>query len=493
MKEKTKSKAFGSVFVSPDTATVLQIMPPRSPFFEPKRAQITCLHAEDPTRAMDLKIGSVTIGGSPQLAINALTPSRDSQGIRPEDLHCQNVNWSVFSTVGLARELQMSVYNPNREPVAAFVSLDGFDVHSLDEYDGFARFNKVEEGDGDIVDRKISGNDIELEPFEHGVIRLIPTVSPFFEPKKIRFHGRGCDSGQRVPFTVVNAYCGDRLLYDARSMVDMIDLLLSDSNGLQNFSKTMKALGGSKWLESLVSGLCSDAGLSEWGASMDRELKKIRSQKKKNISGMLSSHISDGQDGWGCISWWPRISTLGMAQEAGILVYNPWPFRIRANATVAGNPSHGHNHEGAEIRSRNMVRLHNNSNAINVIPETVLVQGSDGPEKIRLPRRAPAATDEMISFIGKEFENISMASSEELVIGREVNGGYRRIATLKCYEFYRSGASAEDVANFCMRIMAHDSKDEAPGNYRIMIDSYGKGLAKCIHVEFSSLALGRQS
>lgn len=140
-----------------------------------------------------------------------------------------------------------------------------------------------------------------------------------------------------------------------------------------------------------------------------------------------------------------------------------------------------------------MARLHSDGDAINVIPETVLVQGSDGPEKIQLPHRAPPPTDEMISFIEKEFENISIAGHEELVIGREVNSGYRKIATLKCYEFYRSGASAEDVANFCMRIMAHDSKDEAPGNYRIMIDSYGKGLAKCIHVEFSSLALGWQS
>ena len=44
------------------------------------------------------------------------------------------VNWSVFSTVGLARELQISVFNLNATEIRIFACVWGNAVTSLDCY-----------------------------------------------------------------------------------------------------------------------------------------------------------------------------------------------------------------------------------------------------------------------------------------------------------------------------------------------------------------------
>jgi hypothetical protein len=132
----------GSADINARTAGVVSVVPTVSPFFEPKAVYLFGIDPNAPGTNLRFTVGAVTVGGSPQLAINTLTPGGGGAASPAEllsDVFNRSdepllVNWSVFSTVGLARELQISVFNLNQQDMVIFACIWGNAVTSLDCY-----------------------------------------------------------------------------------------------------------------------------------------------------------------------------------------------------------------------------------------------------------------------------------------------------------------------------------------------------------------------
>lgn len=374
MKNKMR-KAFGTLALNPKQAGVLTVSPPSGPYFDPKRVRIAAFDVEEPNKKVDLKIGAVTCGGSPQLAINCLIPDEGSNGIRPEDL--DYVNWAVFSTVGLARELQISIYNPNQRRVLVFACIEGFPVKSLDCYVGerqssigFAPLHKESKQDQEERERKleewakesaerdkqsrmdaykyqklkeyklkhsgyqsVGSEDIHLGPNEQKVIHIIPTVSAYFEPHLIRFRSRRTDKDEQVPFCVLDAYCGDRLLYGMTNMDELFTYQPVRPRKVDHESPSELISKLSKMVKTL-----ERHGPDGLNAIRDNQHSHIKDYRDTHDDprGMLTTMLVD-DDGWDVLDDWPVFSTTGLGQTFGVVAYNPWPFSIRASVVVAGN------------------------------------------------------------------------------------------------------------------------------------------------------------
>ena len=135
----------GIATIAATTNGVVSIVPTVSPYFEPKAVYLFGIDPAAPGTNLRFTIGAVTVGGSPQLAINTLTPDGGAAGgpvPQPEilsDVFNRSdepllVNWSVFSTVGLARELQVTIFNLNAVEIRIFACIWGNAVSSLDCY-----------------------------------------------------------------------------------------------------------------------------------------------------------------------------------------------------------------------------------------------------------------------------------------------------------------------------------------------------------------------
>lgn len=129
----------GVVDITATTAGTLSIVPTVSPYFEPKAVYLFGIDPNAPGTNFRFTIGAVTVGGSPQLAVNTLTPTGASANELLSDVYNRSdepllVNWSVFSTVGLARELQITVFNLNDSAIRIFACIWGNAVTSLDCY-----------------------------------------------------------------------------------------------------------------------------------------------------------------------------------------------------------------------------------------------------------------------------------------------------------------------------------------------------------------------
>jgi len=158
--------------INPHESGRIMVVPTVSPYFEAKRVYMKTFRHGDHTLTAQtsILIGSATVGGSPQLAINTLSPSlfgpknkriesiiealkstnadkKDLEYLERMALDDRNllgssdfyregqfVNWSVFSTRGLARELMITYLNPNEYPVDFIVEIEGNSVPSLDCY-----------------------------------------------------------------------------------------------------------------------------------------------------------------------------------------------------------------------------------------------------------------------------------------------------------------------------------------------------------------------
>jgi len=132
----------GSNNIAATTAGIVSVVPTVSPYFEPKAVYLFGIDPAAPGTNLRFTVGAVTVGGSPQLAVNTLTPAGGGPGSPAEllsDVFNRSdepllVNWSVFSTVGLARELQISVFNLNAVEIRIFACIWGNAVTSLDCY-----------------------------------------------------------------------------------------------------------------------------------------------------------------------------------------------------------------------------------------------------------------------------------------------------------------------------------------------------------------------
>ena len=131
----------GTVDIAPTTDGVLPILPTVSPYFEPKAIYLFGIDPAAPGTNLRFTIGAVTVGGSPQMAINKTIPTGTGVGGGEllSDVFNRSdepllVNWSVFSTTGLARELNINLFNLNAVTIRVFACVWGNAVSSLDAY-----------------------------------------------------------------------------------------------------------------------------------------------------------------------------------------------------------------------------------------------------------------------------------------------------------------------------------------------------------------------
>ena len=121
---------------------VLTVLPTVSPYFEPKAVYLFGIDPNAPGTNLRFTIGAVTVGGSPQMAINKTIPTGTGVGGGEllSDVFNRSdepllINWSVFSTTGLARELQINLFNLNAATdIQVFACIWGNAVSSLDGY-----------------------------------------------------------------------------------------------------------------------------------------------------------------------------------------------------------------------------------------------------------------------------------------------------------------------------------------------------------------------
>jgi hypothetical protein len=132
----------GTVTIPAATDGVLSVLPTVSPYFEPKAVYLFGIDPNAPGTNLRFTIGAVTVGGSPQMAINKTIPTGTGVGGGEllSDVFNRSdepllINWSVFSTTGLARELQINLFNLNgNTAVQVFACIWGNAVSSLDGY-----------------------------------------------------------------------------------------------------------------------------------------------------------------------------------------------------------------------------------------------------------------------------------------------------------------------------------------------------------------------
>lgn len=124
--------------VAATTAATIPINPVVAPYFEPKAVYGFGIDANAPGTNLRFTIGAVTVGGSPMLAINTLTPGAVGAVMLSDVFNRSDepllVNWSVFSTLGLARELQISVFNLNNTAINIYWVIWGNAVSSMEGY-----------------------------------------------------------------------------------------------------------------------------------------------------------------------------------------------------------------------------------------------------------------------------------------------------------------------------------------------------------------------
>lgn len=129
----------GSADIAGGAAGTVSVLPTVSPYFEPKAVYLFGINPDAPGTNLRFTIGAVTVGGSPQLAINTLTPTGVGAELLSDVFNRSDepllVNWSVFSTTGLARELQIQVFNLNANTtIRVYACIWGNAVSSLDCY-----------------------------------------------------------------------------------------------------------------------------------------------------------------------------------------------------------------------------------------------------------------------------------------------------------------------------------------------------------------------
>lgn len=121
-----------SVEIAAGVDGALSISPQVSPYFKPKAI---ALYGIDPYAVgtnQRFYIKSVEIGGVSQLATTDFGYRSDECGILSDAFYEPvPVDWSVFSTQGLARELQIKIHNPNSANLKVFAVVYGDSMDSL--------------------------------------------------------------------------------------------------------------------------------------------------------------------------------------------------------------------------------------------------------------------------------------------------------------------------------------------------------------------------
>ncbi len=128
-----------SVEVHGHSSTTLKVEPTLSPYFEPKAVRLVGSEVGRPSADRRFIVGSVTIGGSPQISVWKDHPITSFEGGLISDVFSRShdpllINWTACSASGLGRELLVHVYNLNEQDILVSACLWGDAVSSLDSY-----------------------------------------------------------------------------------------------------------------------------------------------------------------------------------------------------------------------------------------------------------------------------------------------------------------------------------------------------------------------
>ena len=112
-------------------AGVVTVTPTTSPYFEPKAVYMFGIDPAAPGTNLRFTVGSVDVGGAPQLAISSVPTG--GAAANPEllsDVFNRSdepllVSWAIISTVALARQLTVDVFNLNAVTMRIFVQVWG--------------------------------------------------------------------------------------------------------------------------------------------------------------------------------------------------------------------------------------------------------------------------------------------------------------------------------------------------------------------------------
>jgi hypothetical protein len=190
---------------------------------------------------------------------------------------------------------------------------------------------------------------VELKPFERRAIQVIPTCSPYFQPWGARYHCSRVSDNVDVPLILVDAICGKTVMFGG---------LLSSEEFLNGWMASVELV--SRNVDDVViddeSPYDTLVKLKMQIELLEREgMEGIRRKRRENtkrlrapeISGIPSILLQTSKfDDWHEILDFPIFSTLGLVRHLHFLVYNPWPFSVRASVTVCGQPAEGHPAEG---------------------------------------------------------------------------------------------------------------------------------------------------
>lgn len=128
----------GSAVVPAKSAGIVTIIPNLTPYFEPRAVRIYGYDEAKPSLNRRFVVNAVEVGKSPQLAAHWPRLDNASVGALSDVFNRSGdplrVLWSLFSTRGLARELEIHVYNINDKPIVVNATTFGKGVTSIDCY-----------------------------------------------------------------------------------------------------------------------------------------------------------------------------------------------------------------------------------------------------------------------------------------------------------------------------------------------------------------------
>lgn len=211
---KRYGKMYGEVEIGPGVHAAVTFAPTDTPFFVPERVKWDVRDEEG--YAQDLRVGSVTIGGSPQLGFNSLTMG-DGYGKYMPSVSIMDIadasGWSACSGPGCARELQMSLWNSHRKKaVTAKICIEGYGLDSLDERSPpYQRCQR----------RLIASPQVMVDGKSWQKISVAPMVSPYFDVKRVRYHAFS-EAGYDVEINIIGVLVGNRMVSGATDLVSLL-------------------------------------------------------------------------------------------------------------------------------------------------------------------------------------------------------------------------------------------------------------------------------
>ena len=205
---KRYGKIFSEIDLYPGDQGVMSFNSVDGPYFKPHRIRWSVM--DDSGHTHDLRVGSVTVGGSPQLAITSLVKGESKPSVSHRDLSDAST-WSLASGSGLARELQISVWNSNL--------FHGVSVKACVEGEYFDDIKDAPTApDGPSL---LGSCEVELAPKSRQLIKAIPYVSSYFKVQRIRYHAFGSYGGS-VPLGVLGTFVGNKMVMGRLSVAELV-------------------------------------------------------------------------------------------------------------------------------------------------------------------------------------------------------------------------------------------------------------------------------